>query len=156
MDDAQQHITAEVDVEAPIEKCFDEWSDLERLPTLLSMVESVEMTGKDLSHWVVSVAGVRREFDARTTEFARDQAISWIATGEAVHSGTVRFSPAGPDRTRIEVELSWVPDSAVEKAGAALHLDERAVESDLRRFKRRIEGEGDGRADEGVDPLPLP
>ncbi len=142
-----EKVTAEIEVDAPVRRVYDQWSRLEELPSFMSMVEEVRPTeGHDLTHWVVRVAGVRREFDARTTEMVPDERISWVSVAEEMHSGSVRFTPLGPDRTRVAVEMGWAPESFIEKAGAALHLDQRAVESDLKRFKENIENDdGTGR-----------
>jgi len=60
--------------------------------------------------------------------------------------------PLDAERTRVAVELGWAPKSFVEKAGAALHLDQGAVEADLRRFKKNIEGDDDRETVVGRDP----
>ncbi|REJ06321.1 SRPBCC family protein [Microbacterium bovistercoris] len=142
-----QIIRADVVVEKPAGYVFEQWADLEGLPRFLPMVDSIEKTAQDRSHWVVHIAGVRREFDAQMTQFTRDEEISWVATGDLKHSGTVRFLPQGAERTRVDVELSWVPENLLEKAGAAMNFDESMIESDLLRFKRMLE------SDDGTDPL---
>jgi uncharacterized membrane protein len=53
----------------------------------------------------------------------------------------VSFVPVG-DRTRVKLEMTWVPETFTEKAGAALNFDERAAEGDLKRFKEFIENRG--------------
>ena len=42
----------------------------------------------------------------------------------------------------MNVELTWEPESAMEKIGAAVGLDSRQVASDLKKFKKFIEGRG--------------
>jgi len=140
-----EKVTAEIEVEAPVRRVYEQWSRLEELPSFMSMVEEVTRTGEDTTHWVVRVAGVRREFDARTTEQVQDERISWASIAEEMHSGTVRFMPIDAERTRVAVELGWAPKSFLEKAGAALNIDQGAIESDLRRFKENIEGGDHGR-----------
>ncbi|MFE6997177.1 SRPBCC family protein [Microbacterium sp. NPDC057659] len=151
--DKAQIVRADVVVDRPAAYVFEQWADLEGLPDLLPMIESIERTGEDRTHWVVRIAGVRREFDARMTQFTLDEEISWVATGDLVHSGTVRFLPRGHEHTRVDVELSWVPDNALEKAGAAMNLDESRIKADLLRFKRMLESDDD--TDPLVDATPL-
>ncbi|WP_309128354.1 SRPBCC family protein [Microbacterium sp.] len=146
-----EKVTAEIEVDAPVRRVYEQWARLEELPSFMSMVEEVRRTGDDLTHWTVRVAGVRREFDARTTELVPDERISWVSVAEEMHSGTVRFVALDAQRTRVSVELGWAPKSFIEKAGAVLHLDQGAVEEDLRRFKENIEGEGRGTV-AGGDP----
>lgn len=148
-----EKVTAEIEVEAPVRRVYEQWARLEELPSFMSMVEEVRRTGDDTTHWTVRVAGVRREFDARTTELVPNERISWTSIAEEMHAGSVRFTPIDAERTRVAVELGWAPRSFVEKAGAALHLDQGAVEADLRRFRSSIEGRRDeDGAVEGRDP----
>jgi len=147
-----EKVNAEIEVDAPVRRVYEQWARLEELPSFMSMVEEVRRTGDGLTHWTVRVAGVRREFDARTTELVPDERISWVSVAEEMHSGTVRFVPLDAERTRVAVELGWAPKSFVEKAGAALHLDQGAVEADLRRFKKNIEGDDDRETVVGRDP----
>ncbi|MDQ0615430.1 putative membrane protein [Microbacterium sp. W4I4] len=149
-----EKVTAEIEVDAPVHRVYERWARLEELPSFMSMVEEVTRTGgEDVTHWVVRVAGVRREFDARTTELVPDERISWASIDEEMHAGTVRFMPIDAERTRVAVELGWAPKSFVEKAGAALNIDRAAIEADLRHFKEQIEDDASG-ADfvEGRDP----
>ncbi|MFD5226405.1 SRPBCC family protein [Microbacterium sp. NPDC058342] len=148
-----EKVTAQIEVEAPVRRVYDQWAKLEQLPSFMSMVEEVTRTGEDVTHWVVRVAGVRREFDARVTEMVPNERISWASIAEEMHAGTVRFVPIDAERTRVAVEFGWAPKSFVEKAGAVLHLDQGAVESDLKRFKENIEGgRNDRETVEGQDP----
>src|SRR5690606_23358510 len=127
-------IKAEIDIEAPIRDVFDQWSRLEELPRFMSMVKRVERIDHDRTHWVVNVGGVEREFDARTTDVVQNDHIAWASEGEKIHSGVVRFSPVDAECTHVSLEMAWVPETLLEKAGAMLHIDERAAEKDLRRF----------------------
>jgi uncharacterized membrane protein len=149
-----EKVTAEIEVDAPVHRVYEQWARLEELPSFMSMVEEVTRTGgDDVTHWVVRIAGVRREFDARTTELVPDERISWASIDEEIHAGTVRFGPIGTDRTNVAVELGWAPKSFVEKAGAAMNIDRAAIEADLRRFKEQIEDDASGaRFVQGHDP----
>src|SRR5690606_41674981 len=104
-----EKVTAEIEVEAPVRRVYEQWSRLEELPSFMSMVEQVTRTGEDETHWVVRVAGVRREFDARTTEIVPDERISWASIAEEMHAGTVRFTPVGAARTRVAVQPRGAP-----------------------------------------------
>jgi hypothetical protein len=75
---------------------------------------------------------------------------------EPRNAGTVWFEPIDVTRTKVSVELSWEPDTAAEKVGAAVGLDSRQVASDLKKFKTYIEERGTetgawrGRVDDGA------
>jgi uncharacterized membrane protein len=91
---------------------------------------------------VVSIGGVRREFDAEITEQVPDQLIAWASVDGTSHSGSVRFAPAAGAITHVTLEMMWLPDSVVEKVGAALNLDAVQAQADLERFKTFIEERG--------------
>lgn len=67
--------------------------------------------------------------------------MTWESLNEPVNSGSVWFEPLGPVDTKVNVELTWEPDSALESIGAAVGIDSRQVAPDLKRFKEFIEGQ---------------
>jgi uncharacterized membrane protein len=50
--------------------------------------------------------------------------------------------PAGPNCTRINLQLMYDPEGLVEKTGDALGVVSSRVEGDLERFKEFIENQG--------------
>ena len=52
------------------------------------------------------------------------------------------FQSLGPDRTRVDVEITYEAEGLKEKVGGALGLDDRRVKGDLERFKELIESRG--------------
>jgi hypothetical protein len=50
--------------------------------------------------------------------------------------------PAGPNCTRINLQLMYDPEGLVEKTGDALGVVSSRVEGDLERFKEFIENRG--------------
>lgn len=144
-------ITAESVVDAPVHTVFERWARIEDFPQFMSMVEKVTPVGAGVTHWTVSIGGVRREFDARVTEAEHDDHIAWHSEGEKIHDGVVRFTDLGPGRTRVSLRMDWEPASFTERAGALLSIDENAVAEDLLRFTDMVEGGSDDDV-RGVDP----
>ncbi|MFF2389007.1 SRPBCC family protein [Agromyces sp. NPDC058104] len=135
-------VTASTDVDVPIRVAYDQWTQFETFPEFLTGVDEVTQLDDDLTHWVVSIGGVRREFDADISDQAPDDHIAWRSSGEVLHRGRVQFAAEGPDRTRIDLELEWEPEGFVEHAGAALQIDDLQVKRDLNRFKEFVEERG--------------
>jgi len=133
-------VSATVDVAAPLRTVYDQWTQFERFPEFMSAVEEVRQVEDDLLHWVVSVGGVRREFDARIVAQEPDRFITWTSTSGEILSGSVSFEAVSDDVTRVMLEMSWLPQTFVERVGASIDADEIAVQRDLERFKRFIEG----------------
>ena len=131
-----------IEVDVPISTAYDQWTQFEEFPEFMGGVEEVQQLGDTLTHWRTSVGGVKREFDAEITEQEPDRRIAWRSTDGKSHAGVVTFEPLGPTSTRVLVRTSWQPETAVEKAGAAIGADDRQVKADLKRFKEFIEQRG--------------
>lgn len=135
-------VAEQVDVGAPIETVFDCWSCFEVLPTFLAGVDAVEQIDPGRTHWVVSIGGVRRAFDAALVGWIPNEYLEWETTaGDVGHQGTVRFERLAADATRVLVRLEWEPFGVLEHACHSLGLDRRQVRSDLQRFKELVEAE---------------
>ncbi|TCJ19832.1 hypothetical protein E0L93_02430 [Rubrobacter taiwanensis] len=63
-----QRVEGSVEIEAPVEKVYDYWKNLENLPQFMSNVEEVRVTGENTTHWrVKGPFGKTVEWEARTT-----------------------------------------------------------------------------------------
>jgi uncharacterized membrane protein len=133
-------VTADTEVDVPVRTAYDQWTQFESFPHFMSGVESVRQLDDTTTHWIVSIAGVKREFDADISDQVPDDHVAWRSTtAEVSHRGRVNFRQISPDRTRIDLTIEWEPEGFVEKAGAALQLDDAQVKRDLHRFKEYIE-----------------
>jgi uncharacterized membrane protein len=132
-----------VDVEVPIRTAYDQWTQFESFPEFLEGVERVTQTDDTHSHWVVKVAGAKREFDTVITEQHPDERVAWKSTDGTTHAGVVTFHRLSDRTTRVTTQIDWSPQGLAEKAGAALGADSHRVKGDLERFKSFIEHRGD-------------
>ncbi|MDR6509052.1 SRPBCC family protein [Arthrobacter oryzae] len=128
-----------INVNVPLSQAYNQWTQFEDFPHFMSGVDSVRQLDDTTVHFKTSIAGVKREYDARITVQQPDQRVTWESLDEPRNAGTVWFEALNPTETRVSVELAWEPDSAVEKVGAAVGLDSHQVASDLKRFKKFIE-----------------
>ncbi|PRX43647.1 polyketide cyclase/dehydrase/lipid transport protein [Prauserella shujinwangii] len=137
-----------VEVDAPVQACYDWWRGLTRLPEIFSDVERVEAlddTGNRTRWTVRGPAGVSVDWEARIVEDSAPRTISW-ATDDAAdpdvrHAGAVRFDDKGHSVTGVEISLKYDPPAG--KAGevvATLFADPQAkVERAAEEFKRIVE-----------------
>jgi uncharacterized membrane protein len=132
-------LTSSIDVDVPVRVAYDQWTQFETFPEFMSGVDSITQIDDELTHWVVSIGGVRREFDAEIGDQVPDQHVTWRSVGDVTHRGRVAFAPAGTDSTRVDLEIEWEPEGFTEHAGAALQLDDLQVKTDLKKFKEFIE-----------------
>jgi uncharacterized membrane protein len=54
----------------------------------------------------------------------------------------VTFHRLDDAKTRVMIQIDWEPEGLVEKAGAAVGIDDRQVKADAKRFKEYIESRG--------------
>ena len=137
-----ERITKTFEINAPVQKVYNQWTQFEEFPRFMDGVESIRQVDDTHLHWVAKVGGKREEFDAEVTEQTPDQRIAWNSTNGATHAGVVTFHRLDEDLTRIMLQLDIEPDGVVEKVGDALGVAKRQVKGDLERFKELIESRG--------------
>ena len=130
------------EVNVPVSTAYNQWTQFEEFPRFMEGVEKIIQLDDTRLHWVVEIAGQRREYDATITEQTPDQRIAWRADGEATNAGVVTFHRISDDTTRIMLQLEYEPDGIAEKAGDVLGIVKGRVKGDLERFKKFIESRG--------------
>jgi uncharacterized membrane protein len=106
-------------------------------------VDRIEQRTDTLTHWVTSVNGVHKEFDAEITEQIPDERVAWTTVdGEAKQAGVVTFHRLDDTHTKVMLQMDFHPDGITEKVGDRLGFVKRQAKGDLERFKRFIENRG--------------
>jgi uncharacterized membrane protein len=101
-------------VDVPIDQAFAFWDDFENFPKFMHHVREVRRTNNP-AHWHWTVSGPAEatpiEFDAIVTQRIPNQVLGWKTSRRSVvgHAGLVRFDALGPNRTRIQIQLSYNP-----------------------------------------------
>jgi uncharacterized membrane protein len=134
-------------IDAPVGEVYAFWSLYDRFPHFMSRV--LEVKSSDArpmqSHWrVKGPAGAAVEFDAEVTSAIPNQLIAWrTLEGSSVsHTGSVRFDPEGPRRTRAHIRMSYVPPAGLvgHSVATVLRADPKSsMDADLVRMKSLIE-----------------
>src|SRR3954466_16338641 len=94
-----------VDVDVPIRIPYDQWTQFESFPEFMGGVERITQLDEKRTHWVTNSDGVKREFDAETTEQHPVERVAWTSTsGEAKHAGVVAFHRLDEARTRVKIQ----------------------------------------------------
>ncbi|GGK60169.1 SRPBCC family protein [Ornithinimicrobium pekingense] len=136
-------VTESVDVNVPIRAAYDQWTQFETFPQFMEGVESVTQLDDTRNHWVVEIGGAKREFDTEITEQHPEERVAWTTVGGDVkQAGVVTFHKLDDTTTRVTIQMDWDPEGLVEKAGAAVGVDDRRVKGDAKRFKEFIEARG--------------
>lgn len=78
------HNLATIDVNAPIEVVYDQWSMVEMFPACMEEVDSVTATAEDRQHWVTKIGRIERAFDSEVVERIPDEPIAGPASKTSV------------------------------------------------------------------------
>jgi uncharacterized membrane protein len=135
-------ITETIDVDVPVTTAYNQWTQFETFPQFMDGVDEVTQKTDTLTHWKISIGGVKREFDAEVTEQTPDQRVAWRAVDGTKHAGVVTFHKLDDTKTRVTLQLDTKPEGMVEKVGDAIGLTNLNAKGDLKRFKQFIESRG--------------
>jgi uncharacterized membrane protein len=131
-----------IEVRAPLSTVYNQWTQFESFPEFMGGVDSITQLDDTHTHWVVTIGGQKREFDAEITEQHPDERVAWKSTDGKTHAGVITFHRIDDDTTRVTAQIDWEPEGLVEKAGALVGVDDHQVKADLERFKKFIEQRG--------------
>lgn len=135
-------IEESVDVAVPVSTAYNQWTQFEEFPRFMEGVEEVRQQGDTSTHWVASIAGQRREWDAEITEQRPDERVAWTSTSGTRNAGVVSFHRLDEGSTRIVLQLEHEPDGILENVGEWVGAVKRRARGDLERFKEMIEARG--------------
>jgi uncharacterized membrane protein len=135
-------IVKSIEVNVPVKTAYNQWTQFEEFPKFMEGVEQVKQIDDKRLHWKANIGGKTEEWDAEITEQIPDQRVAWTSKGGAMNAGLVTFSPLADAKSKLTLEMEYVPNGAVEKAGDALGLVTQRIEGDLNRFKEFIESRG--------------
>jgi uncharacterized protein (TIGR02271 family) len=132
-------IERSIDLDVPVNRTYEQWSRFEEFPQFMEGVEEVRRLDAKRLHWVATIGGTRKEWEAQITEDVPEQRIAWRSEAGEFTAGVVTFQPLGADRTRMIVRFEYEPQGVKETVGNWLGLVSRRVEHDLERFKAVVE-----------------
>jgi uncharacterized membrane protein len=135
-------IEQSIELEVPVHTAYNQWTQFEEFPRFMEGVEAVRQLDDRHLHWVADFGGTRHEWDAEITEQRPDERVAWRNTDGKDNAGVVTFHKLDESRSRVMVQLDFVPEGIKEKLGDAMGAPDRRVKGDLERFKEMIEARG--------------
>ncbi len=140
-------ITRKIEVNAPVEVCYQIWTNFEAFPRFMHKLISVTPVAgqENLWHWEMKgpLNSKNVSWDAVVDMMIPNKIISWHSiNGQNVDtSGSVNFQPLGPNQTKVEVSMSYAaPGGLLGEFVAELVENPRdMLEEDLENFKRFAE-----------------
>jgi uncharacterized membrane protein len=144
-DESAIYLNAAITINCTPDEAYRFWRDFENLPSFMTHLDSVRVTGARTSKWKAKAPGGTVGWDAELTGDKPSELIGWRSKpGASVpNAGSVRFRPAPGGRgTEVRVELAYNPPAGRLGAIVARLLGEnpeQQVRDDLRRFKQVME-----------------
>lgn len=132
-------IEQSIEVSVPVSTAYNQWTQFETFPQFMEGVDRIDQVSDTMTHWVTSIGGVEREFDAKITEQQPDERVAWTSVDEPRQAGVVTFHQVSPDTTKVMVQMDFEPEGLLETAGDKLGVVKHRVKGDLERFKDFIE-----------------
>jgi len=134
-----------IEIDAPVERVFDLFSDFENFPRWMSNIKDVHYTGRRFSRWTARAPlGTSVEWEAETTIFEPDRRIAWrTVRGDVNTNGEVIFESTRRGTTLLRVILGYeVPAGRLGALIASLFgkNPEQELEEDLQHFAGIVEG----------------
>jgi uncharacterized membrane protein len=135
-------VVESVDVAVPVRTAYDQWTQFEEFPAFMEGVQEIRQVNDTMTHWVVEIGGIKREFDAKITEQHPDERVAWSSVDGPRHAGVITFHRLDADHTRVTAQMDLDPDGFVEQVADKTGLIDRRVKGDLKRFQEFIESRG--------------
>ncbi|HEX8143476.1 MAG TPA: SRPBCC family protein [Pyrinomonadaceae bacterium] len=142
-----------IEINAPVERVFDLFSDFESFPRWMSHIKEVRYTGRRYTRWTAEAPlGSSVEWEAETTRFEPDRRIAWRSVrGDIETEGEVIFQETSRGTTLVRVMLGYDPPAG--RLGALVARlfgtnPEEQLEEDLERFAEVVEARRRGRLHE--------
>jgi uncharacterized membrane protein len=135
-------IEKSIEVNAPLEQVYNQWTQFEEFPKFMEGVEEVRQLDDRRLFWRAQIWGKTEEWDAEIYDQVPEERIAWRSITGAPNAGAVSFVAVTPEKTRVTLALNYEPEGAVEKIGDAIGLVSGRVEGDLKRFREFIEERG--------------
>lgn len=132
-------VEAHVDVVAPLDMTYNQWTQFEAFPAFMEGVEQVEQLDDTTLRWRVELAGATREFVTDIVTQEPDACVAWESREGQGHTGTVRFEELASGETRVHVTMDYEIGTWTDGIARALNLVDMRVKDDLRRFKSFLE-----------------
>lgn len=134
-----QRVRCTVEIRAPVDQVFDQWSCFEQLPQLVDGVRRTRRIDERRILWDAEVAGRQVVWEAEIVELVPGKRISWESRWGAPNAGEVSFDELPGDCCRMTVDIVYQPRGPAERLGSRLGLLRSRIQRDLVQFRRFVE-----------------
>jgi uncharacterized membrane protein len=132
-------IQEEIDIGAPVDVVYDQWTLLQEFSDFMKKVHNVEQEEEVKVDFKAQVFWSHRTWEATIEEQIPDELIHWRSSGEKGHvDGTVTFHEIAPRLTRVIVVLEYYPQGFMERTGNIWRAQGRRARLELKHFRRHV------------------
>ncbi|MGB7251082.1 MAG: SRPBCC family protein [Phormidesmis sp.] len=142
--------TVHVDVDVPVEKAWQMWSDLEQMPQWMKWIDSVEILADnpELSRWQLNTAGLSFSWLSRIVNMVPQQIIQWESVDGLPNRGAIRFFGHKDHTSTVKMTIAYALPAILARLMMSNSFVDRVVTStlqaDLDRFKALAERQATG------------
>jgi uncharacterized membrane protein len=130
-------IQRSLDVAVPILVAWDEWMTFERLPEGVHAIVDIERDGDRLYGHIAGPRG--GDWEADILDVREDESFAWKSDTGTDCAGLVTFHRLSERLTRVELNLDVLATNVPEAGQLLLRIADRRAQSELHRFKARVE-----------------
>ncbi|GHE78239.1 polyketide cyclase [Amycolatopsis deserti] len=133
------NIVEHVDIGAPIDLVYDQWTRFTDYPRFMKKVENVEQVSDEKLEWKAQIFWSHRTWEATILEQVPNERIVWRSKGAKGHvDGAVTFHELTPDLTRVVLVLEYHPRGLFEHTGNIWRAQGRRARLELKHFQRHV------------------
>lgn len=133
------NIVEHLDVGAPVDLVYDQWTQFADFPKFMKKVEQVEQVSDEKVSFTGHVFWSRRTWESTILEQVPFERIIWRSKGAKGYiDGAVTFHEIGPNFTRILVVLEYHPNGFFEKTANLWRAAGRRCRLELKAFERHV------------------
>ncbi|WP_214103055.1 SRPBCC family protein [Acrocarpospora catenulata] len=128
-----------IDIGAPLQVVYNQWTRFEDFPSFMKKVESVNQESPEQVSWKAQIFWSHRSWKAHIIEQVPDERIIWRSEGAKGYvDGAVTFHEIAPGLTRVVLVLEYHPKGFFEHTGNLWRAQGRRARLELKHFRRHV------------------